>query len=138
MISIVYCIDEIWLREWNLTMLDKAELLQGRELTDKHMNATSKILAKQFPEMPRMQNCLLVQNDSSLTPAQCFSICLNFVTSIVTIGLCPTSKKKLFLPVSVHEQGIKTPARHTLWQKGCPCSANADPERKHRLWLLRH
>ena len=55
--------------EWTLSMLDKQSLLQGKELTDQHMNATSKILAKQFPEMPRMQNCLLVQKEILLSPA---------------------------------------------------------------------
>lgn len=43
------------------------------------MNATSKILAKQFSEMPRMQDCLLTQNERYLTPAEVNSMFFHFL-----------------------------------------------------------
>ena len=48
-----------WIQELNLVRI---ELQEGAQLTDKHMDASISVLAKQFPEMPAPQSTLLTQN----------------------------------------------------------------------------
>lgn len=63
-----------WLKDVQLTEQDKIALLQGAQLTDKHMNGCGLLMSKQFPELPKPQSTLYVQQLSKLQPARELSL----------------------------------------------------------------
>ena len=70
-----------WVAELNLTMKDKVVLeSQDGMLTDKHMDAASKLLAAQFPRLQGLQSTLKYQTARGLTP-------INFSGGFVPEGL---------------------------------------------------
>ena len=72
--------------ELNLTMRDKAVLESPNGmLTDKHMDAASKLLSTQFPHMQGLQSSLRYQTAGGLTP-------ITFSGGFVPEGLSQTVK----------------------------------------------
>lgn len=59
----------LWVPELKLSNQEKLQLTNGEKLNDKHMNGTALVLSKQFPDLPALQNTLLVQNLAKLQPA---------------------------------------------------------------------
>ena len=57
-----------WVPDLKLSGTDRRQLTDGTLLTDKHMDASAKLLAKQFPDMPAPQT-LRGQRPHLLQPA---------------------------------------------------------------------
>ena len=70
-----------WIEEIQLEEQDKKALLQGAQLSDKHMNGCGLLISKQFPELPKPQNTLYAQELNKLQPAKDWSIFFHFYSA---------------------------------------------------------
>ena len=59
-----------WVPELKLCDTDRRRLTDGALLTDKHMDGSAQLLAKQFPDMPGPQTTLRGQRPNLLQPAK--------------------------------------------------------------------
>ena len=71
----------MWVQSLNLTVYDKLELLQGKWLTDKHINAANFLLKKQFQTQNGLEDPLVLSEKLI-----CTSLSANFV-QIITAGV---------------------------------------------------
>ena len=71
----------MWVQSLNLTVYDKLELLQGKWLTDKHINAANFLLKKQFQTQNELEDPLVLSEKLI-----CTSLSANFV-QIITAGV---------------------------------------------------
>ena len=67
----------MWVQSLNLTVYDKLELLQGKWLTDKHINAANFLLKKQFQTQNGLEDPLVLSEKLI-----CTSLSANFVQII--------------------------------------------------------